>query len=457
MTPTMDEPRRRTARHRAEQAVPLTTDPIASQVAAPSARGAHVRAADDAAAPAAAAPDSNKPRGRRARSTERPAAPKTESLNAAVVPATSPTADPATTAAIPTVTGAADAAPAAAIPTATAPSDTAAFRSARRRTVIAADTRDTASPVARPGAYNSNPQAIVKKAASVRVMSNRMAVAAGAVALLVAVGSAGQAADLPFFGKESSAQDAQARGGITTSGDAAGGIWSGFGISPQPSATTPGLSGEGTKQAGDAAPPAAGDVPAGISATTDTASGLASIARGRPGGLPSRAGEPTIGSGHAAAAEALSTTSPASPSAASSGTASPDPASSGTASPDPASSGTASSATASPTSPAPSEASSPTASTSPGEAGGSSSEAASPSPTPSPTPTQEEISEGQSYARKRLPSYGWGEDQMDALRALWDRPSDWRKERIDAGLDYIKKRYGSPAKALQHRKANKSY
>lgn len=446
MTPTMDEPRRRTARHRAEQAVPLTTDPIASQVAAPSALGAHVRAADDAAAPAAAAPDSNKPRGRRARSTERPAAPKTESLNAAVL-ATSPTADPATTAAIPTVTGAADAAPAAAIPTATAPSDTAAFRSAPRRTVIAADTRDTASPVARAGAYNSNPQAIVKKAASVRVMSNRMAVAAGAVALLVAVGSAGQAADLPFFGKESSAQDAQARGGITTSGDAAGGIWSGFGISPQPSATTPGLSGEGTKQAGDAAPPAAGDVPAGISATTDTASGLASIARGRPGGLPSRAGEPTIGSGHAAAAEALSTTSPASPSAASSGTASPDP----------ASSGTASSGTASPTSPAPSEASSPTASTSPGGAGGSSSEATSSSPTPSPTPTQEEVSEGQSYARKRLPSYGWGEDQMDALRALWDRPSDWRKERIDAGLDYIKKRYGSPAKALQHRKANKSY
>ena len=57
-------------------------------------------------------------------------------------------------------------------------------------------------------AFSSDARAILKRAASVRVVGHRMAIVAGSLAVLLAVGTASQATELPFFGKESSAQDA---------------------------------------------------------------------------------------------------------------------------------------------------------------------------------------------------------------------------------------------------------
>ena len=57
-------------------------------------------------------------------------------------------------------------------------------------------------------AFSSDARAILKRAASVRVVGHRLAIVAGSLAVLLAVGTASQATELPFFGKESSAQDA---------------------------------------------------------------------------------------------------------------------------------------------------------------------------------------------------------------------------------------------------------
>jgi hypothetical protein len=46
---------------------------------------------------------------------------------------------------------------------------------------------------------------------------------------------------------------------------------------------------------------------------------------------------------------------------------------------------------------------------------------------------------------------------MNAMNALWDMGTKRHPSQMDRGLSYIKERYGSPAKALEFRKANKWY
>jgi hypothetical protein len=46
---------------------------------------------------------------------------------------------------------------------------------------------------------------------------------------------------------------------------------------------------------------------------------------------------------------------------------------------------------------------------------------------------------------------------MNALNALWDTATKWRPSQVERGLSYIKKNYGSPAKALEFRAAHKWY
>jgi hypothetical protein len=57
----------------------------------------------------------------------------------------------------------------------------------------------------------------------------------------------------------------------------------------------------------------------------------------------------------------------------------------------------------------------------------------------------------------RLGSYGWGAEQMNALNALLDMETKRPASQVDRDLRYIKERYGSPAKALEFRKANTWY
>ena len=94
------------------------------------------------------------------------------------------------------------------------------------------------------------------------------------------------------------------------------------------------------------------------------------------------------------------------------------------------------------------------------------------------------------YAKKALPSYGWGEAQWPPLEKLWTRESGWRwnadnptsdaygipqslpgskmasagadwktnpETQIKWGLGYIKGRYGSPLRAWQHSEATGWY
>lgn len=56
--------------------------------------------------------------------------------------------------------------------------------------------------------FSSQPDEVLKKAASVRILGRRVAMVAGAFVVLLGVGAASQATELPFFGKESSAQEA---------------------------------------------------------------------------------------------------------------------------------------------------------------------------------------------------------------------------------------------------------
>ncbi|WP_284975650.1 hypothetical protein [Arthrobacter sp. efr-133-TYG-104] len=94
------------------------------------------------------------------------------------------------------------------------------------------------------------------------------------------------------------------------------------------------------------------------------------------------------------------------------------------------------------------------------------------------------------YAASVLSSYGWGQGEMTALNALWEKESGWRTTATNAssgaygivqslpaskmatagadwqtnyqtqikwGLDYIKQRYGSPSAALAFHLANNWY
>ena len=96
----------------------------------------------------------------------------------------------------------------------------------------------------------------------------------------------------------------------------------------------------------------------------------------------------------------------------------------------------------------------------------------------------------QAYAASLLSSFGWGPGEMDSLRILWTKESDWTttatnassgaygivqslpaekmasegadwqtnyKTQIRWGLKYIKERYGSPSAALSFHYANNWY
>lgn len=96
----------------------------------------------------------------------------------------------------------------------------------------------------------------------------------------------------------------------------------------------------------------------------------------------------------------------------------------------------------------------------------------------------------QAYAAGKLSSYGWAPDQMQCLKKLWTKESEWRttatnpssgaygivqslpaekmassgadyrtnyRTQINWGLGYIKERYGSPCQALNFHYANNWY
>ena len=96
----------------------------------------------------------------------------------------------------------------------------------------------------------------------------------------------------------------------------------------------------------------------------------------------------------------------------------------------------------------------------------------------------------QAYAAAKLSSYGWAPDQMQCLKKLWTKESEWRttatnpssgaygivqslpaekmassgadyrtnyRTQINWGLGYIKERYGSPCQALNFHYANNWY
>lgn len=275
-------------------------------------------------------------------------------------------------------------------------------------------------------AFGSEPQAVLGRAVSVRVMGHRMAVVAGALGVLLAVGAAGQAAELPFFGKESSAQDARGATDATRATVGTPPTYDTGRTTPRPGGSTP----PGTPGTAPAeAAPGTGDVPA---VADRTAAALPAVAD-----LPMPVDAPTL-AGILAASPAAVAPSPgprveleppvitSAPSAA--------PASPAAAAPAP-------SPTTAATAPTPVAASPAPTATSPATGDG----------------TSEEAVDTRSYAGARLASYGWGAEQMDALNALWDTSAQWRPSQVDRGLGYIKERYGSPAKALEFRAANNWY
>jgi hypothetical protein len=270
-------------------------------------------------------------------------------------------------------------------------------------------------------AFSSQPQAVLRKAASVRVMGHRMAVVAGAFAVLIGVGAATQAAELPFFGKESSAQDAAGAPYATrpTSGTRPTSATST--ASPQAAAsTTPPSTSSGTPAQ---ASPGTDGVPAAANPRATTLPTVAS--------LPMPVDVPTL-------AGIVAATSAAAPPSSN-----PQP------------------PTVSSTTPT-----SPTETTAPTTAPAPAPIAASPAPSPTTaTATAPAVEVGAAedtvdtyaYASDRLASYGWGAEQMAALDTLWDTSTKWRPSQVDRGLSYIKQRYGSPAGALEFRAANNWY
>lgn len=279
--------------------------------------------------------------------------------------------------------------------------------------------------------FSSDAPALLKRAASVRVMGHRMAVVTGALAVVLAVGTASQATELPFFGKEASAQDAPAAAEATRATLGTQPTSMNGRATPRPSTSTPpgtpgaapaqGAPGEGAPGAGSvpiigdpaaSALPAIAELPMPVDAPT-----LAGIVAASPAAVPPSSGpsvqlEPPV----------ISAPAPApSPAAAAPAPAPPAPA-----------------PTPTPTSPAPSP-------TAPATA------------TATADGTLEEAVDTRSYASARLAAYGWGAEQIDALNLLWDTSTKWRPSQVDRGLSYIKDRYGSPAKAAEFRAANNWY
>lgn len=314
-------------------------------------------------------------------------------------------------------------------------------RQSRARGAVAEkplETTPAATPSSEPvtalspqvAAFSSQPHAVLRKAASVRVMGHRMAVVAGAFAVLLGVGAATQAAELPFFGKESSAQDAAGAPDATgaTSGTRPTSATSP--ASPQAAApTTPPGTSSGTPAQ---AAPGTDGVPAVANPRATTLSTIES--------LPMPVDVPTL-------AGIVAATSPAAPS-------SSDPSSN--VQPPPASS----------TAPAPTTETTAPATTAPTTAPAPTSIATSPAPSPTTATATAPVTEDgaaadtvdtYAYASGRLASYGWDAEQMNALNTLWDTSTKWRPSQVDRGLNYIKQRYGSPAEALEFRAANNWY
>ena len=152
--------------------------------------------------------------------------------------------------------------------------------------------------------FSSQPDEALRKAGSARVMGQRMAMVAGAFVVLLGVGAASQAAELPFFGKESSAQEAA--GPTTVTRATSGNRPTAGTAAPQPtvSATSPGTTSGAPAQAA-----AGADAPAAVS---PQANGLPVI-----GSLPVPLDAPTL------ARIAAVPTAAAPPSSATSGSAQP--------------------------------------------------------------------------------------------------------------------------------------
>ncbi|UZX03606.1 hypothetical protein F8G81_14005 [Arthrobacter sp. CDRTa11] len=304
----------------------------------------------------------------------------------------------------------------------------------------------------RAAAFSSDPQAILRKAASVRVMGHRMAVVTGALAVVLAVGTASQATELPFFGKEASAQDAPAGKDATRATMGSRPTYVNGRTAPTPGTSTPpGTAGSGPAEAvpGTTDVPAAGgslasslptvaDLPMPVDAPT-----LAGIVAASPAAVP-----PSTGPSVNLQPPAMAPASPAAPPAAQAPAGTPAPTTAPPASPAPA-----------PAVPAPTTTPVPATTAAPAPMTAS----VAPSPTATAVPsaadggTAEEAVDTRSYASGRLASYGWGPEQMNALNALWDTSTKWRPSQVERGLSYIKQRHGSPAKALEFRAANNWY
>lgn len=182
MSPSMDQPRRvRVARHRA-----TPTEQFATPTATAPKRGAHAKTA----------------------ATVEPAEP----------PETAPASTPASSV---SVGGASVSVPPATAPIGFATVDAAPATS--RKEPPAGTTTAGAAPAGPsraqlPAPLGSGPRAVLKKATSVRVTGHRMAVVAGALAVVIGAGSAGPAAARAFLGQGSSTQDARAEETTQTSG-----------------------------------------------------------------------------------------------------------------------------------------------------------------------------------------------------------------------------------------------
>lgn len=285
--------------------------------------------------------------------------------------------------------------------------------------------------------FSSQPDDVLKKTASVRVMGQRMAVVAGAFAVLLGVGAASQATELPFFGKETSAQEAP---GATNATRATSGTRPTAGTAtPRPtvSATSPGaIGGTPAQAAAGAGAPAAAN---------QQGTGLPGV-----GSLPMPVDAPTL----AAIAAASSAAAP--PASATSPNAQP-PASSSNPQPAPASP-TAAPAPATTPAPAPAPTQSPSTLLTP--ITGLLDPLLGAATTTAPAAVDgaaEDVVDTSTYASSRLASYGWGTEEMTALNTLWDTSAGWRGSQVDRGMSYIKQRYGSPTKALEFRAANNWY
>ena len=288
-------------------------------------------------------------------------------------------------------------------------------RAARRR---AASTSATV-------AFSSQPQAVLRKAAAVRLMSHKMAVVAGTAAVLLGVGTASQATMLPFFGQQSSAQE---HAGEHT-GNATPEARPSFSAGARPT-SLPSAAGNPTEvpaaTATDA--PAGGGapgvkVPELIASTQDLPLNFPALIQAVPSA-------PTAVPGASAATPSAAVAAPAVAAAPATAASAPSAATSPSA----------------PSSPAPT-----TPSTSP-----TSTPLVSPLTSSTAAPSPQATVDAQGYANTRLTAYGWDHEQLDALAALWG-DADWRPTEVDSALSYIKQRYGSPAEALKFRGANRWY